>query len=154
MRHAQPAPNPVGASPIAMVQPALGARLMAAAGGPETLRTTGAAAGRAAEGMAPIAGPAEEEWPLTPAARADAEERHRGSGAARSELIAEIQRVGRSEAYDEPAMPGRDSEAVDFRAAAEFCASLQRFRRWNLETMPFVVAPPLSTWVPWAAMLL
>jgi hypothetical protein len=81
MRHAQPAPSPVGALPIAMFQPALGARLITAAGGPETLHATGAAAGRAAVRVAAIAGPAGEEQPLTPAAGTDAEERHTGSGA-------------------------------------------------------------------------
>jgi hypothetical protein len=72
MRHAQPAPSPVGALPIAMIQPALGAGLMAAARGPETLHATGAATWRATVRVTPIAGPAEEERPLAPAAGAEA----------------------------------------------------------------------------------
>jgi hypothetical protein len=76
MRHAQPAPGPVDALPVAMVQATLGAGLMAAAGGPETLHAAGPAAGRAAVGVPPIAGPAEEERPLTPAAASHAENRH------------------------------------------------------------------------------
>jgi hypothetical protein len=84
MRHAQPAPRPGGALAVAMVRPALGARLMAAARRAETPHPASPTTRLAAVRMAPIAGPAEEERPLTPAADTDAEERHRWSGAARS----------------------------------------------------------------------
>ena len=43
------------------------------------------------------------------------------------ELIDELRRFTRGEAYDEQPMPGLDSEALDFRAASESFAPVRRF---------------------------
>jgi predicted HTH transcriptional regulator len=51
------------------------------------------------------------------------------------ELIEELRRYARSEAYDEQAMPELDSEALDFRAASESFAPVRRLRRRDLETL-------------------
>lgn len=55
-----------------------------------------------------------------------------------AELIAEMQRFSRGEAYDEQPMPDLDSEAVDFRAASESFADIRRLRRRDLETLRLV----------------
>lgn len=51
------------------------------------------------------------------------------------ELIAELGRFARGESYDEQAMPGLDSEAIDFRAASESFALVRRLRPRDLETL-------------------
>lgn len=53
-------------------------------------------------------------------------------------LIAEMQRFARGEAFDERAMPGLDSEAVDFRAASECFAPVRRLTKKDLETLRLV----------------
>lgn len=49
------------------------------------------------------------------------------------ELIAEMRRFVRDEAYDEQAMPGLDSEALDFRAASELFAPVRELKRADLD---------------------
>ncbi len=49
------------------------------------------------------------------------------------ELIDELRRFARGEAYDEQPMPGLDSEALDFRAASESFAPVRRLRRTDLQ---------------------
>jgi predicted HTH transcriptional regulator len=51
------------------------------------------------------------------------------------ELIDELRRFARGEAYDEQPMPGADSEALDFRAASESFAPVRRLRRADLHTL-------------------
>jgi predicted HTH transcriptional regulator len=51
------------------------------------------------------------------------------------ELIDELRRFVRGEAYDEQPMPGVDSEALDFRAASESFAPVRRLRRTDLHTL-------------------
>jgi ATP-dependent DNA helicase RecG len=51
------------------------------------------------------------------------------------ELIDELRRFARGEAYDEQPMPGLDSEALDFRAASESFAPVRRLRRTDLHTL-------------------
>ena len=47
-------------------------------------------------------------------------------------------RFARDEAFDEQAMPGLDSEALDFRAASESFAPLRKLKRADLETLRLV----------------
>lgn len=54
------------------------------------------------------------------------------------ELIEELKRFARGEAYDEQAMPGLDSEALDFRAASESFAPVRKLKRQDLETLRLV----------------
>ena len=54
------------------------------------------------------------------------------------ELIDELRRFTRGEAYDEQPMPGLDSEALDFRAASELFAPIRRLRRTDLQTLRLV----------------
>ena len=54
-------------------------------------------------------------------------------------LIAEMQRFSRGEVFDEHPMPELDSEAIDFRAASEFFASVRRLRRKDLETLHLLI---------------
>ena len=54
------------------------------------------------------------------------------------ELIDELRRFARGEAYDEQPMPGLDSEALDFRAASESFAPVRRLRRTDLHTLRLV----------------
>jgi predicted HTH transcriptional regulator len=51
------------------------------------------------------------------------------------ELIDELRRFARGEAYDEQPIPDLDSEALDFRAASESFAPIRRLRRADLETL-------------------
>jgi ATP-dependent DNA helicase RecG len=51
------------------------------------------------------------------------------------ELIDELRRFVRGEAYDEQAMPELDSEALDFRAASESFAPVRKLKRQDLETL-------------------
>lgn len=51
------------------------------------------------------------------------------------ELIEELKRFARGEAYDEQAMPELDSEALDFRAASESFAPVRKLNRQDLETL-------------------
>ncbi len=54
------------------------------------------------------------------------------------ELVEELRRFARGEAFDEQAMPGLDSEALDFRAASESFAPVRRLGRADLETLRLV----------------
>jgi predicted HTH transcriptional regulator len=54
------------------------------------------------------------------------------------ELIEELGRFARGEAYDEQAMPESDSEALDFRAASESFAPVRKLKRTDLETLRLV----------------
>lgn len=56
------------------------------------------------------------------------------------ELVDELRRSSRGEAYDEQAMPDLDSEALDFRAASESFAPTRRLRRNDLETLRLVTS--------------
>lgn len=51
------------------------------------------------------------------------------------EMIDELRRFARSEAYDEQAMPELNSEAIDFRAASELFAPFRDLKRRDLETL-------------------
>ena len=53
-------------------------------------------------------------------------------------LIAEMQRFSRGESFDERAMPGLDSEAIDFRAASESFSAIRPLRKRDLETLRLV----------------
>ena len=55
-------------------------------------------------------------------------------------LIAEMQRFARGEAFDECAIPGLDSEAIDFRAASESFAAVRRLGKKDLDTLRLVTA--------------
>jgi ATP-dependent DNA helicase RecG len=52
-----------------------------------------------------------------------------------AELIEELRRYSRSEAFDEQPMLGLDSEALDFRAASESFAAVRKLTRRDLETL-------------------
>lgn len=52
-----------------------------------------------------------------------------------SDLIGELRRFARGEAFDEQPMPELDSEALDFRAASESFAGVRTLRRADLETL-------------------
>ena len=54
------------------------------------------------------------------------------------ELIEELRRFVRGEAYDEQAMPELDSEALDFRVASESFAEMRKLKRGDLETLRLV----------------
>ncbi len=54
------------------------------------------------------------------------------------ELVEELRRFGRGEAFDEQPMPDLDSEALDFRAASESFAPVRRIARRDLETLRLV----------------
>jgi ATP-dependent DNA helicase RecG len=54
------------------------------------------------------------------------------------ELIEELRRFARGEAYDEQPMPELDSEALDFRAASELFAPVRHLRRTDLQTLRLV----------------
>lgn len=54
------------------------------------------------------------------------------------ELIEELRRFARGEAYDEQPLPDLDSEAIDFRAASESFAPIRRLRRTDLLTLRLV----------------
>ena len=56
------------------------------------------------------------------------------------ELIEELRRFARGEAYDEQPMPDLDSEAIDFRAASELFAPVRRLRRTDLQTLRLVTS--------------
>jgi ATP-dependent DNA helicase RecG len=53
-------------------------------------------------------------------------------------LVGEMQRFARGQAFDEAAMPGLDSEAIDFRAASESFAPVRRLARRDLQTLRLV----------------
>jgi ATP-dependent DNA helicase RecG len=53
-------------------------------------------------------------------------------------LIAEMRRFAQGQAFDETAMPGLDSEAIDIRAASESFAGVSRIGRRDLPTLPIV----------------
>ncbi len=54
------------------------------------------------------------------------------------ELIEELRRFARGEAYDEQVLPEFDSEALDFRAASESFAAVRKLKRSDLETRRLV----------------
>lgn len=54
------------------------------------------------------------------------------------ELIEELRRFARGEAYDEQPIPDLDSEAIDFRVASELFAPVRRLRRTDLHTLRLV----------------
>ena len=54
------------------------------------------------------------------------------------ELIEELRRFARGEAYDEQTLPEFDSEALDFRVASESFAPVRKLRRSDLETLRLV----------------
>lgn len=51
------------------------------------------------------------------------------------ELLEELQRFARGQAYDEEPMPDLGSEAIDFRAASESFVRVRRLRRADLQTL-------------------
>ncbi len=55
-----------------------------------------------------------------------------------AELIGELGRFARGEAFDEQPMPGLDSGALDFRAASESFAAVRKLARRDLETLRLV----------------
>jgi ATP-dependent DNA helicase RecG len=54
------------------------------------------------------------------------------------ELVEELRRFARGEAFDEQPMPGLDSEVLDFRAASESFAPVRTLVRGDLETLRLV----------------
>ncbi|MEW6744190.1 MAG: hypothetical protein AB1486_15665 [Planctomycetota bacterium] len=54
------------------------------------------------------------------------------------ELVEELRRFTRGEAFDEQSMPDLDSEALDFRAASESFAPVRRIGRRDLEILRLV----------------
>lgn len=54
------------------------------------------------------------------------------------ELVEELRRFARGEAFDEQPMPGLGSEDLDFRAASESFAGTRRLARRDLETLKLV----------------
>jgi predicted HTH transcriptional regulator len=56
------------------------------------------------------------------------------------ELIEELGRFARGEAFDERPMPELDSEALDFRAASESFAPIRKLTRADLETLRLLTA--------------
>ena len=56
------------------------------------------------------------------------------------ELVEELRRFVRGEAYDEQSMPELNSEALDFRAASESFAPIRKLRRADLECLRLVAA--------------
>lgn len=67
------------------------------------------------------------------------------------ELIEELRRFARGEAYDEQPMPKLDSEALDFRAASESFAPVRRLRRSDLQTLRLVTTIRVGMCRPLAA---
>ncbi len=55
------------------------------------------------------------------------------------EMIDELRRFSRGQAFDEQAMPELDSEAIDFRAVTESFASVRKLKRADLETLRMVI---------------
>lgn len=56
------------------------------------------------------------------------------------ELIEELRRFSRGDAFDEQPMPALDSEALDFRAASESFAPIRKLARRDLETLRLVTS--------------
>lgn len=56
------------------------------------------------------------------------------------ELVEELGRFARGEAFDEQPMPELDSEALDFRVASESFAPVRKLHRSDLETLRLVAA--------------
>ena len=55
-----------------------------------------------------------------------------------SDLVEELRRFARGEAYDEQPMPGLDSEVLDFRAASESFAPFRKLARRDLKILRLV----------------
>jgi ATP-dependent DNA helicase RecG len=56
-----------------------------------------------------------------------------------SVVIQELQRVTRSESYDEQPMIELNSEAIDFRAASELFSEFKKLRKSDLETLRLII---------------
>jgi ATP-dependent DNA helicase RecG len=56
------------------------------------------------------------------------------------ELAHELRREARLEAFDEQAVPGRNSEAIDFRVASEFFKPVRKLKTADLQTLKITVA--------------
>ncbi len=56
------------------------------------------------------------------------------------EMIDELRRFSRGQAFDEQAMPELNAEAIDFRAASDSFASIRKLKRADLETLRLVVS--------------
>ncbi len=56
------------------------------------------------------------------------------------DMVEELRRYARGEAFDEQPMPGLGSEAVDFRAASELFAPVRKLARGDLETLRLVTS--------------
>lgn len=54
------------------------------------------------------------------------------------ELVEELRRFARGEAFDEQVLPGIHSEAIDFRAASDSFADTRKLRRADLSTLRLV----------------
>lgn len=54
------------------------------------------------------------------------------------ELVEELRRFARGEAFDEQVLPGTHSEAIDFRAASDSFAQTRKLRRADLGTLRLV----------------
>jgi predicted HTH transcriptional regulator len=54
------------------------------------------------------------------------------------EMVEELRRFARGEAFDEQPMPGLDSEELDFRAASESFAPIRKLARRDLESLRLV----------------
>jgi predicted HTH transcriptional regulator len=59
---------------------------------------------------------------------------------ANRELIEELRRFARGEAYDEQPMPDLNSEVIDFGAASELFRPIRRLRRTDLQTLRLVTS--------------
>ncbi len=55
-----------------------------------------------------------------------------------ADMVAELRRFSRGEAFDEQAVPDLDPEALDFRAASESFALVRRLKRTDFETLRLV----------------
>ena len=55
------------------------------------------------------------------------------------ELVAELRRASLGKPFDEQAMPGLDTEALDFRAASECFAPIRKLKKADLETLRLLV---------------
>ena len=56
------------------------------------------------------------------------------------EMVEELRRFARGEAFDEQPMPGLDSEGLDFRAASESFAPVRKLARRDLATLRLVTS--------------
>ena len=66
-------------------------------------------------------------------------EEGRIDGHCKSEVGYELQRITRSESYDEQPMPELNSEAIDFRVASELFSEYRKLSQSNLETLKLTI---------------